>query len=132
MVAVTASQKNIVVVGNGMVGLNFIEKIVKADAGGLYKVVTFAEENRPAYHRMNMTQYFGHRDANQLELASSEWYAENNVELHVGDRVKGIDRDRKVVHSSKGLEIPYDKLVMATGSTAFIPPIPGTYPEGAD
>lgn len=116
------------VVGNGMVGLNFIEKLVKADTEGAYQIVAFAEENRPAYHRMNMTQYFEHRDASKLELASSEWYVDSGVELHVGDRVTGIDRDRQVVHSANGEEIAYDKLVIATGSTAFFPPIPGTFP----
>jgi nitrite reductase (NADH) large subunit len=75
-----------------------------------------------------MTQYFEHRDASKLELASSEWYVDSGVELHVGDRVTGIDRDRQVVHSANGEEIAYDKLVIATGSTAFFPPIPGTFP----
>jgi len=127
----SATSQRVVVVGNGMVGLNFVEKLCKADIDGTYQIITFAEESRPAYHRMNMTQYFEHRDASKLELASPEWYADNAVELHIGDRVTGIDRARKVVHSAAGEEISYDKLVIATGSTAFFPPIPGTFPEDA-
>lgn len=128
-----AGQQRVVVVGNGMVGLNFLEKMAKACGGASpsswpYKLVTFAEEGRPAYHRMNMTQYFGHRDASQLELASGSWYVENGIELHIGDRVTGIDRGRKVVTSSKGEEVPYDKLILATGSSAYFPPVPGKPP----
>jgi nitrite reductase (NADH) large subunit len=74
---------------------------------------------------MNMTQYFGHRDAGKLELASEGWYTENNIEIFIGDRVSGIDRERKVVHSVEGREIKFDKLVLATGSFAFIPSFPG-------
>ena len=126
--ALSEEKLRVVVVGNGMVGLNFLEKMAKSDELGAYKLVTFAEEDRPAYHRMNMTQYFDHRDASQLELAPSSWYTENDIELHVGDRVTGIDRERKVVHSQNGKEITYDKLILATGSTAFFPPIPGILP----
>lgn len=117
-------QKTVVVIGNGMVGLRFCENLVEKDKDARFKVVTFCEESRPAYHRMNMTQYFTHRDPTQLELTSPGWYADNHVELHVGDKALSIDRERKVVVSERGKEIAYDVVVLATGSNPFVPPIP--------
>ena len=58
-------------------------------------------------------------------LARQEWYAENDVELHIGDRASTIDRKKRLVRSEKGVEIAYDYVVMATGSYPFVPPVPG-------
>eukprot|EP00854_Cymbomonas_tetramitiformis_P007204 gene7204-8586_t len=115
----------VVVVGNGMVGLRCCEKLVELDTMRQYKVVTFCEEKRSAYHRMNMTQYFETRDKAALSLASEDWYQENDIDLLVGDAVVSIDRARKVVISRSGKELRYDKVVLATGSVPFYPPVPG-------
>ena len=118
--------QTVVVVGNGMVGHRFCERLVEFDTESAYRLVTFCEEPRAAYDRVGLSKYFTHRDAQQLMLADPEWYARNGIELHIGERVERIDRFQKIVWSSKGREIPYDVLVLATGSSPFVPPTPGT------
>jgi nitrite reductase (NADH) large subunit len=92
--------------------------------------VTFCEEPRAAYDRVGLTSFFAHRDAEKLMLARMEWYEQVGIELHVGDRACVIDRESKTVQSSKGVEIAYDKLILATGSFPFVPPIPGINKKG--
>lgn len=58
-----------------------------------------------------------------------DWYEENGVDLHAGVRVIGVDRKGKMAYGSGGVLIPYDKLVIATGSSAFVPPMEGLYEE---
>ena len=118
-------RKIIVVIGNGMVGHRFCEKLIEYDVSGEYRIVTFCEEPRAAYDRMGLTTFFAHRDAEKLMLARKEWYLEHGIELHIGDRACEIDRERKIVRSDKGIEIEYDAIVMATGSYPFVPQVPG-------
>lgn len=123
--SLASKRKNIVVVGNGMVGQRFCERLVEFDNGRQYRIVTFCEESRAAYDRVGLTSFFAHRDAEKLMLARQEWYAENDVELHIGDRASSIDRKKRIVRSERGVEIAYDYVVMATGSYPFVPPVPG-------
>ncbi|MBW3538854.1 MAG: nitrite reductase large subunit NirB [Planctomycetes bacterium] len=121
----SANRQTLVVIGNGMVGLRFCEKLVEFDTAGRFRVVTFCEEPRAAYDRVGLTSFFAHRDAEKLMLARLEWYQEHGVELHVGDRATAIDRTRRLIRSAKGVEIDYDAVVLATGSYPFVPPVPG-------
>lgn len=123
-------QKTIVVIGHGMVGHRFCERMVQFDESQTYRIVTFCEEPRAAYDRVGLTSFFAHRDAEQLIIARMEWYEEHGIELHIGDRANDIDRKRKVVTSDEGLEIAYDAVVLATGSYPFVPPIPGVEKSG--
>ncbi len=118
-------QKTVVVIGNGMVGQRFCERLVEFDPEGRHRIVTFCEEPRSAYDRVGLTSFFAHRDAEKLMLARRNWYAENGVELHLGDRANHIDRQRQVIRSDRGVEISYDHVVLATGSFPFVPPVPG-------
>src|SRR5436309_690116 len=95
-------QKTVVVIGNGMVGHRFCERLVEFDPDRTYQIVTFCEEPRPAYDRVNLTKYFEHRKAEKLALAPPEWYEQNGIELFVGDRATEIDRTRRVVRSAQG------------------------------
>jgi NAD(P)H-dependent nitrite reductase large subunit/NAD(P)H-dependent nitrite reductase small subunit len=122
---ITKHMETIVVVGNGMVGHRFCEKLVEFDSIKRYRVVTFCEEPRAAYDRVGLTSFFAHRDAEKLMLANLEWYRRNGIELHIGDRANTIDRARQRVISDKGHEIKYDRVVLATGSYPFVPPIEG-------
>jgi NAD(P)H-dependent nitrite reductase large subunit/NAD(P)H-dependent nitrite reductase small subunit len=121
----SSSKQTIVVIGNGMVGHRFCEKLVEFDTEGRYRIVTFCEEPRAAYDRVGLTSFFAHRDAEKLMLARLDWYREQNIELHLGDRASKIDRKAKVVHSEKGRKLKYDRIVLATGSYPFVPPVPG-------
>ena len=122
--------ETIVVVGNGMVGLRFCEKLVAADINRRFRIVTFCEESRAAYDRVGLTNFFAHRDAEKLILARKEWYESVCIELHIGDRAIQIDCERKSVRSMKGVQLHYDKLIMATGSFPFVPPVPGIQKQG--
>jgi nitrite reductase (NADH) large subunit len=123
-------RRTLVVIGNGMVGQRFVEKLVEFDATRGYEIVTFCEEPRPAYDRVQLTKYFEHRSADKLALAEPGWHEKNGVQLFVGDRAVEIDRERKVVRSAQGREIGYDVVVLATGSAPFVPPVPGVDKKG--
>ena len=107
-----------------------LERLVEFDTRPDYQIVTFCEEPRHAYDRVHLTDYFSHRDAAQLQLAGLDWYEENGVSLFVGDRAERIDRKAQVVYSQQGREVPYDILVLATGSAPFVPAIPGVERQG--
>src|SRR5262245_52207022 len=124
------TRKTVVVIGNGMVGQRFVEKLVEFDTARSYEIVTFCEEPRPAYNRVQLTKYFEHRSADKLALAEPGWHEKNGVHLFVGDRATEVDRERKVVRSAQGREIGYDVVVLATGSAPFVPPVPGVDKKG--
>lgn len=128
--AVEDRRATVVVVGNGMVGHRFCEQLVEFDTARQYRVTTFCEEPRAAYDRVGLTSFFAHRDPEQLMLARLEWYREHGIELHLNDRATSIDRQRQRVRSEKGRDIPYDYLVLATGSYPFVPPVPGIQQRG--
>lgn len=126
----SADKQTIVVIGNGMVGLRFCENLIAFDEARKYRIVTFCEESRAAYDRVGLTSFFAHRDAEKLMLARMDWYEQVGIELHIGDRACTIDRKSRTVTSTKGVKIAYDKVIMATGSYPFVPPIPGIKKQG--
>jgi len=118
----------VVIIGNGMVGYKFCEKLSSKTSD--VELVVFGEEVRPAYDRVHLSEYFAGKTAADLTMADIDWYEGNNIKLHLGDPVQRIDRAAKTVHSHKGITESYDYLVMATGSSAFVPPIPGVDKQG--
>jgi nitrite reductase (NADH) large subunit len=113
----------IVVVGNGMVGQRLLEKL--AATPGRFEVTVLSEEPRAAYDRVHLTSLFDGKTAADLAMAPEDFYAANGIALHLGERATSIDRDSQVVTTSSGRRVPYDRLVLATGSIPFVPPIPG-------
>ncbi|MFC4146241.1 nitrite reductase large subunit NirB [Micromonospora mangrovi] len=111
----------LVVIGNGMVGQRFVEALRARDTDGRWRVTVLAEERRPAYDRVRLSAFFDGVDADELNLHTPD----DGVELRLGEPATGIDRARRVVTTAAG-EHPYDALVLATGSSAFVPPVPGT------
>ncbi|WP_158839648.1 nitrite reductase large subunit NirB [Polaribacter sp. L3A8] len=122
--------KTIIVVGNGMVGYKFCEKFVAASVNEEFKVIVFGEEPRPAYDRVHLSEFFENQDAKALEMAPAEWYKENKIDLIVDERVSDIQRTTKTIITAKNRVFNYDYLVLATGSSAFVPPIKGVEKEG--
>ena len=122
--------KKIVVVGNGMVGYKFCEKLVAKDVSNQFEITVFGEEIRPAYDRVHLSEYFAGKTVEDLTMASEDWYSENGINLILSDPVMDIDREAKTVRSHHGIVQAYDYLIMATGSAAFVPPIPGVEKEG--
>ncbi len=88
-----SARKTIVVVGNGMVGHRFCEQLAALDATQSYDVIVFGEERRAAYDRVQLRGYFESRNAEDLSIASRDWYAEQGFTLHLGDPIVEIDRD---------------------------------------
>lgn len=117
------SKQKIVVVGNGMVGHHYVDQLLQADAN--VEITVIGAEPRPAYDRVHLSEFFGGKTAEDLSLTSREFYQENGVAAHFGDGVAKIDPDAKKVVTEGGRSFGYDKLVLATGSYAFVPPIPG-------
>jgi nitrite reductase (NADH) large subunit len=122
------SRKRIVVIGNGMVGYKFCEKLVAKGGMDRWSITIFGEEKRPAYDRVQLTKYFAERTP--ITLAGPEWYAQEGIDLRLGDKAASIDREKKEVVSQSGARTPYDKLVIATGSAPFVPPVPGIDKQG--
>ena len=115
----------LVVIGNGMVGHNFLTALVNNKCKDNFEVITFCEEPHFAYDRVNLSGYFSGKSAQDLSLVEDGFFEENGITVHIGDKVIAIDRDRKIVLSALGVQIAYDKIVLATGSYPFVPPVPG-------
>lgn len=122
--------KTIIVVGNGMVGYKFCEKFVCREESRKFKLVVFGEEPRAAYDRVHLSEFFENKDAKALELAPLSWYAENGIDLIVKERVMDIHRKTKTITTASDKTYEYDYLVLATGSSPFVPPIQGVEKEG--
>lgn len=118
-------QQKIIVVGNGMVGHKFIENLIEHPDYSQYQVVTFSEEPRLAYDRVKLSSYFSGSTVADLMLTSSDYYDEHGVQFIVNDKVVQIDKLNKSITTASGRTEQYDKLILATGSFPFVPPIPG-------
>jgi nitrite reductase (NADH) large subunit len=114
----------VVVVGNGMVGHHFVEQIIKAKLN--IELTVLGSETRPAYDRVHLSEIFSGKEPHELALTTREFYQKNDVNACFGEAVTEINRDTKTVKTEKGRTFNYDKLVLATGSYAFIPPIKGS------
>ncbi|MDO3627753.1 nitrite reductase large subunit NirB [Mucilaginibacter sp. BT774] len=122
------SKPTIIVVGNGMVGYKFCERLVSKSSG--FQIIVFGEESRRAYDRVHLSEYFNGKSADDLSMSSETWYADNGIQLYLDDPIQEINRSEKTIHSLKGLTLKYDYLVLATGSSAFVPDIPGIEKDG--
>jgi nitrite reductase (NADH) large subunit len=120
----------IIVVGNGMVGYKFCEKFVSKKGQEHFQITVFGEESRRAYDRVHLSEYFGGKTADDLSLSTTEWYKENNIQLNTSELVLKIDSQNKTITTHLEKQYSYDYLVLATGSSAFVPPIKGVEKEG--
>jgi nitrite reductase (NADH) large subunit len=119
------SQKRVVVIGHGMVAHRFVEALRARDGKGVWWVTILAEERDAAYDRVGLTGYTEHWDRTRLALPGNDYADDRRVELILRDRVTRIDTSAKCVTTLLGRRISYDALVLATGSYAFVPPVPG-------
>ena len=119
------TKQTLVVIGNGMVGQHFLSGMVENGLTETYQIVTFCEEPRPAYDRVHLSEYFTGKTAADLSMAPEGFFEQHGISLYLGDKAIAIDRQSKQVTSAKGIVVQYDKLVLATGSFPFVPPVPG-------
>ena len=125
----TSLRSRIVIIGNGMVSVRLCEALLE-HAPGRFAITVLGEESRAAYDRVKLSSWFESRDPAALTLADPAWYAEHGITLRTGDPVVAIDRAAGTVTTAAGHVAPYDELVLATGSSAWVPPIPGTELRG--
>jgi len=125
-----AQRQNVVIIGNGMVGWKLCERLTDLDTERRFQIIVFCEEPRPAYDRVGLTSFFEKSSADEMLLAGLDWYKERGIRVLLGERATEINKKRRAVRSSSGEWVPYDVAVLATGSTAFVPPIPGVDKAG--
>ena len=119
------NKQQLVVIGNGMVGQKFLAQLATHEQARAFDVTTFCEEPRPAYDRVYLSSYFTGKTAEDLSLVPEGFFSDNHINIRLNDKAVEIDRNNKQVITANGDKVPYDKLVLATGSYPFVPPIPG-------
>jgi nitrite reductase (NADH) large subunit len=120
----------LVVVGNGMAGMRTVEEILARAGGERFSVTVFGEEPYGNYNRILLSDVLaGIEDVDDIFLNEHDWYTDNGITLRAGVRVTRIDPYAKVVDADDGTTTPYDKLVIATGSSPFFPPMKGLRDE---
>ncbi|QTP54198.1 NAD(P)/FAD-dependent oxidoreductase [Billgrantia sulfidoxydans] len=121
----TSTVEHLVIVGNGMAGHRLAEALL-ARTERPARITVIGAEQTPAYNRILLSPLLaGEMQREALTLRSAEWYAEQGIELILGERVEAIDRDARTLTTDAGRELDYDRLVLATGSNPARPPVPG-------
>jgi nitrite reductase (NADH) large subunit len=114
----------LIVIGHGMVGHKLLECLAQTGAADL-DVTVLCEEPRPAYDRVHLSEFFAGKSADDLSLVEAGFFERENFLLKLNAKAVSIDRAARTVTASTGETLAYDKLVLATGSYPFVPPLPG-------
>ena len=121
--------KRLVVIGNGMAGVACVEQILKHTPQ--FHITIFGDETQPNYNRILLSSVLaGEKTLDDITLNPVEWYRDNDIQLRAGSRVVAVDTAAKTVTDDVGVVTPFDKLLIATGSSPFIPPMDGTKKNG--
>ncbi|MBW6434725.1 nitrite reductase large subunit NirB [Actinoplanes hulinensis] len=114
--------QRLVVIGNGMAGARTVEEILARN--GDFTVTMFGDEPYGNYNRIMLSNLLAGVESEEgIYLNDLAWYQDNGITLHAGVRIERIDRFAKMVYASDGTSTPYDKLIIATGSYSWTPPI---------
>ncbi len=113
----------LVVIGHGMVGQRFLEALVERTPS--FGITVLCEEPRAAYDRVQLTSFFSGKSAEDLSVVPAGFMAKHDIALRVGAKATAIDREARRVTLADGDTLAYDKLILATGSYPFVPPVPG-------
>lgn len=123
-------RKKLLLIGNGMSGIRCIEEMIKLEPD-LFDITVIGSEPRPNYNRILLSKVLqGENSIQQIILNDWNWYEQNGITLLAGEVVAHIDTNARYVCTESGLRKSYDILIIATGSTPFIPPISGSKMEG--
>ncbi len=118
-----------VIIGNGVAGTTAAENIRKMDNEGKITIVT--EEDLPFYYRIRLNEYIsGDIDEQDLIAKEDQWYRDRNIDLRLMTRIRGTERQEKFIITENKERLVYDRLLIATGSHSFIPPIKGSDKKG--
>ncbi|MFC3804009.1 FAD-dependent oxidoreductase [Cohnella sp. GCM10012308] len=124
------TKPKLVLVGNGMAGIRCLEEILGL-ASDLFDITVIGKEPNPNYNRIQLSKVLqGDAALRDIVLNDWSWYAEKGIRLLTGETVVRVRRDERRVETASGLSIAYDKLILATGSSAFVPPLPGAGKPG--
>ncbi len=124
-------KQQLVVIGNGMAGARAVEEVLALGGAEQFEITMFGDEPYGNYNRIMLSNILsGIQDASEIFINPLSWYEENDVTLHAGSPVVEIDRASRRVLAANGVKARYDKLLIATGSRALIPPMQGLH--GAD
>lgn len=127
---VSSEKMKLVLIGNGLAGMRCLEDLLDM-APERYEVTVIGEEPWGNYNRIMLSPVLsGDKTIDDIMLHSHAWYAEKNIHFIAGDAAVRIDRPRKNVYTEKGVKVDYDRLIIATGSKPFIPPIKGADQKG--
>lgn len=121
--------ERLVVVGNGMAGMACVEQILRHSPA--FDITIFGDETHVNYNRIQLSSVLaGEKEIDDITLNSPEWYRENAIDLRLGVRITAMDPTARTVTGDDGSVTPYDKLLLATGSSAIVPPIHGSDKDG--
>ncbi len=124
--------QELVVVGNGMAGARAVEEILARGGAEHFTITMFGDEPHGNYNRILLSELLaGDENSPQEDIYLNpwEWYADNGITLHAGVRVVRIDRFARRVYADNGSTVHYDKLVLATGSRSYFPPMDGLWAD---
>ncbi|MBU2966935.1 nitrite reductase large subunit NirB [Amphritea sp. 2_MG-2023] len=119
------NKTKLIIAGNGMVGHQFLQSLADSDQLDNFEITVFCEESRLAYDRVHLSAYFSGATAEDLAMGNAEMYRSWGLNVLTSETVTAINRADQSVTTDKGQTLPYDKLVLATGSYPFVPPVPG-------
>ncbi len=120
----------LVVVGNGMAGVRAIEEILSREGREMFDITVFGDEPYGNYNRILLSNVLaGSEGTDEIFLNPPDWYADNAIDLRAGGRVVRIDRFARVVQADDGTTLRYDRLILATGSRSFFPPMEGMWAD---
>ena len=118
-------KEKLVCIGNGMAGIRTIEELLKLSPDQ-YDITVFGAEPYNNYNRILLSPVLaGDKTLDDIILNEEQWYQDNNITLYTGQTIERLDRAKRTLHSDKGISIKYDRLLIATGSSPFIIPVPG-------
>ncbi|HIP94840.1 MAG TPA: NAD(P)/FAD-dependent oxidoreductase [Leucothrix sp.] len=119
------SRQNLVLIGNGMAGMRTIEELLKLEPEK-YNITVFGDEPYGNYNRIMLSPVLANeKTLEEVMLNDDNWYKDNNIHFEKGNKVTGVNRTKKEVTAEDGTVVSYDKLLIATGSTSFMLPLPG-------
>jgi len=125
------SKEKLAVIGNGMAGVRAIEELLKLRGAKNFDITIIGDEPYGNYNRILLSPVLaGENTIDDIILNTPQWYAENGIELIRGVAATRIDRAGRKVELADGRAVPYDRLIIATGSKPFILPVPGHDLEG--
>ncbi|MCK5754959.1 MAG: FAD-dependent oxidoreductase, partial [Mycobacterium sp.] len=124
------AKANLVVVGNGMAGIRAIEEVLARDGAERFTITVFGDEPYGNYNRILLSNVLaGVDDPGEIYLNAMDWYTDNGIDLRAGVRVVRVDTFAHLVYADDGTAMRYDKLILATGSRSFFPPMAGLWAD---